>query len=176
MSVTKYLGQNVDAAKSELEALGLTVILQEQATDRESENGTVLSQSLESGTKISAGAKITLTYGKYTAPSNIDVSQYLSDGMSLVDAVSSLNSAGISYSISGMNSGDDMSLYTVKGFTKKIKQGETVKIQVEKTQITEPTEPTEDDTDTTTPGDGDSTNVNAGADSGSDNPNPTSGN
>ena len=176
VSVSNFLGQNVDAAKSELEALGLTVILQEQATDRESENGTVLSQSLESGTKISAGAKITLTYGKYTAPSNIDVSQYLSDGMSLVDAVSSLNSAGISYSISGMNSGDDMSLYTVKGFTNKIKQGETVKIQVEKTQIPEPTEPTEDDTDTTTPGDGDSTNVNAGADSGSDNPNPTSGN
>ena len=135
VSVSNYLGQNVDAAKSKLEELGLTVILQEQQTDRESENGVVLSQSLESGTKISAGAKITLTYGKYTAPSNVDISQYLSIGMSLEDAINSLNAAGISYSISGGTPPQsDMSLYTVKGFTNKIKQGETVKIQVEKTK------------------------------------------
>ena len=177
VSVSNYLGQNVDAAKSKLEELGLTVILQEQQTDRESENGVVLSQSLESGTKISAGAKITLTYGKYTAPSNVDISQYLSIGMSLEDAINSLNAAGISYSISGGTPPQsDMSLYTVKGFTNKIKQGETVKIQVEKTKITEPTEPSEDDTETTTPEDGDSTDVNAGVDSGSNNLNSASGN
>lgn len=174
VSVSNYLGQNVDAAKSKLEELGLTVILQEQQTDRESENGVVLSQSLESGTKISAGAKITLTYGKYTAPSNIDVTQYLSVGMSLVDAVNSLNSAGISYSISGAASIDDMSPYTVKGFTNKIKKGETVKITVEKSKTTEPTEPTEpaepseDDTTTTSPEDGEATNTNADVDSGTD--------
>ena len=180
VSVSNYLGQNVDAAKSELEELGLTVILQEQQTDRESENGVVLSQSLESGTKISAGAKITLTYGKYTAPSNVDISQYLSIGMSLEDAINSLNAAGISYSISGGTPPQsDMSLYTVKGFTNKIKQGETVKIQVEKTKITEPTEPTEpseDDTETTTPDDEDSTDVSAGLDQGSSNPDSTAGN
>ena len=169
VSVSNYLGQNVDAAKSELEALGLVVILQEQTTDNESENGNVLNQSIESGTKISVGAKITLTYGKYTAPTNIDVSQYLSVGMSLVDAINSLNTAGISYSISGGTPPEkDMNLYTVKGFTNKIKQGETVKIQVEKTQITEPTEPSEDDTTTTEPEDGESTNVNADGDSGTD--------
>ncbi len=112
VSVSNYLGQNVDNAKKNLESLGLTVILKEQSTDKESENGIVLSQSLESGTKISAGAKITLTYGKYTPPSDIDVSQYLSVGMSLADATSALNSAGISYSISGANvSGSDMSFY-----------------------------------------------------------------
>lgn len=177
VSVSNYLGQNVDAAKSELEELGLTVILQEQQTDRESENGVVLSQSLESGTKISAGAKITLTYGKYTAPSNVDISQYLSIGMSLEDAINSLNAAGISYSISGGTPPQsDMSLYTVKGFTNKIKQGETVKIQVEKTKITEPTEPSEDDTETTTPDDEDSTDVSAGLDQGSSNPDSTAGN
>ena len=177
VSVSNYLGQNVDAAKSELEELGLTVILQEQQTDRESENGVVLSQSLESGTKISAGAKITLTYGKYTAPSNVDISQYLSIGMSLEDAIISLDAAGISYSISGGTPPQsDMSLYTVKGFTNKIKQGETVKIQVEKTKITEPTEPSEDDTETTTPDDEDSTDVSAGLDQGSSNPDSTAGN
>lgn len=171
VSVSNYLGQNVDAAKSDLEALGLTVILQEQKTDNESEEGVVLSQSIESGTKISVGAKITLTYGKYTAPSSIDVSQYLSVGMSLVDAINSLNTAGISYSISGGTPPEkDMNLYTVKGFTNKIKQGETVKIQVEKTQITEPTEPSEDDTTTTDPEDGESTNVNADGDLGTDKP------
>ena len=125
--------------------------------------------------KISVGAKITLTYGKYKE-SNIDVSQYLSVGMPLVDAVNSLKAAGISYSISGATSGDDMSLYTVKGFTNKIKQGETVKIQVEKTKITEPTEPSEDDTETTTPDDEDSTDVSAGLDQGSSNPDSTAGN
>ena len=175
VSVSNYLGQNVDYVKGELEALGLVVILQEQVTDRESENGAVINQSIESGTKISVGAKITLTYGKYKE-SNIDVSQYLSVGMPLVDAVNSLKAAGISYSISGATSGDDMSLYTVKGFTNKIKQGETVKIQVEKTKITEPTEPSEDDTETTTPDDEDSTDVSAGLDQGSSNPDSTAGN
>lgn len=171
VSVSNYLGQNVDAAKSDLEALGLTVILQEQKTDNESEEGVVLSQSIESGTKISVGAKITLTYGKYTAPSSIDVSQYLSVGMSLVDAINSLNTAGISYSISGGTPPEkDMNLYTVKGFTNKIKQGETVKIQVEKTESTEPTEPSEDDTTTTDREDGESTNVNADGDLGTDKP------
>ena len=99
--------------------------------------------------------------------------------MSLEDAINSLKAAGISYSISGATSGDDMSLYTVKGFTNKIKQGETVKIQVEKTKITEPTEPTEpseDDTETTTPDDEDSTDVSAGLDQGSSNPDSTAGN
>ena len=145
VTVSNYLGQNVDAVKSELEALGLIVILQEQKTDREAEESVVLNQSLESGTKISAGAKITLIYGKYEAKT-IDISEYLSVGMSLKDAINSLNTAGISYSISGGTPPEkDMDLYTVKGFTDKIKQGETVKIQVEKTQITEPTEPSEDD-------------------------------
>ena len=171
VSVSNYLGQNVDAAKSDLEALGLTVILQEQKTDRESEEGVVLSQSIESGTKISVGAKITLTYGRYTAPTNIDISQYLSVGMALKDAINSLNTAGISYSISGGTPPEsDMSLYTVKSFTNKIKQGETVKIQVEKTQSNEPTEPSEDDTTTTDPEDGESTNVNADGDLGTDKP------
>lgn len=204
VSVSNYLGQNVDNAKKNLESLGLTVILKEQSTDKESENGVVLSQSLESGTKISAGAKITLTYGKYTPPSDIDVSQYLSVGMSLADATSALNSAGISYSISGANvSGSDMSLYVVKGFTNKIKQGESVKIQLEKIKVpeqvkpNEPNEPNEDnkeptnpeggdgtndgnnkpgDTDVSKPGDEDSEEVGAGVNSGGNNTKPGTNN
>ena len=204
VSVSNYLGQNVDNAKKNLESLGLTVILKEQSTDKESENGIVLSQSLESGTKISAGAKITLIYGKYTPPSDIDVSQYLSVGMSLADATSALNSAGISYSISGANvSGSDMSLYVVKGFTNKIKQGESVKIQVEKIKVpeqvkpNEPNEPNEDnkeptnpeggdgtndgnnkpgDTDVSKPGDEDSEEVGAGVNSGGNNTKPGTNN
>lgn len=165
VSVSNYLGQNVDTVKSDLEALGLVVKLKEQQTDRESENGAVLEQSIESGAKVSAGTAITLTYGKYVE-STIDVTQYISVGMSLVDAVNSLNSAGISYSITGGTpQTNDMNLYIVKGFTNKIKQGETVKIQVEKTETNQPTEPDEDTT-TTTPEDGDSTNANAGVDNG----------
>ena len=174
VSVSNYLGQNVDSAKSDLEALGLTVILQEQATDNESENGVVLKQSIKSGSKISEGNEITLTYGKYTAPSNIDISQYLSVGMSLVDAINSLNTAGISYSISGGTPPEsDMSLYTVKGFTNKIKQGETVKIQVEKTQTTDPDEGEDDKTNTDSNSDqntnnGEAANTNVNVDKGND--------
>ena len=160
VSVSNYLGQNVDSVESDLKALGLKVTLKEQKTDRESEEGIVLSQSLESGTKVSVGAKIELTYGKYTAP--IDVSQYLSVGMALTDAINSLNTAGILYSISGGTPPEsDMSLYTVKGFTNKIKQGETVKIQVEKTQATEPTDPNE--------GEDDKTNTDSNADQNTNN-------
>ena len=63
-----------------------------------------------------------------------------------------------------------MSLYTVKGFTNKIKQGETVKIQVEKTQNTEPTDPNEgeDDKTNTDTSNGESASTNVNVDSGND--------
>ena len=60
VSVSNYLGQNVDSAKSELEGLGLVVKLKEQQTDNESENGLVLNQTIEAGTKVSSGSAITL--------------------------------------------------------------------------------------------------------------------
>ena len=176
VTVSNYIGENVDKAKSDLEGLGLVVALQEQETDRESEDGIVINQSLVNGNKVSEGTKIILTYGKYK-DTNIDVSDYLTVGMPLADAINSLKSAGISYSISGGTPPEsDMNLYIVKSFTNKIKQGESVKIQVEKTKVTEPTQPSEGDTNTTNPEDGESTNVNASADSGSDNLNPASGN
>ena len=176
VTVSNYIGENVDKAKSDLEGLGLVVALQEQETDRESEDGIVINQSLVNGNKVSEGTKIILTYGKYK-DSNIDISDYLTVGMPLADAINSLKSAGISYSISGGTPPEsDMNLYIVKNFTNKIKQGESVKIQVEKTKVTEPTQPSEGDTNTTNPEDGESTNVNASADSGSDNLNPASGN
>lgn len=178
VSVSNYLGQNVDTVKTDLEALGLVVKLKEQQTDRESENGAVLEQSIEGGSKVSAGTPITLTYGKYVE-STIDVTQYISVGMSLSDAISSLNAAGISYSITGGTpQTNDMSLYVVTGFTNKIKKGETVKIQVKKNETNPPINPDEDDTTTTTPEEGDSTNANAGVDNGNGNgkPNPTANN
>ena len=176
VTVSNYIGENVDKAKSDLEGLGLVVALQEQETDRESEDGIVINQSLVNGNKVSEGTKIILTYGKYK-DTNVDVSDYLTVGMPLADAINSLKSAGISYSISGGTPPEsDMNLYIVKSFTNKIKQGESVKIQVEKTKVTEPTQPSEGDTNTTNPEDGESTNVNASADSGSDNLNPASGN
>ena len=176
VTVSNYIGENVDKAKSDLEGLGLVVALQEQETDRESEDGIVINQSLVNGNKVSEGTKIILTYGKYK-DSNIDISDYLTVGMPLADAINSLKSAGISYSISGGTPPEsDMNLYIVKNFTNKIKQGESVKIQVEKTKVTEPIQPSEGDTNTTNPEDGESTNVNASADSGSDNLNPASGN
>lgn len=129
VSVANYLGRNVDEAKSELEALGLIVSLEEQETDRESENGLVIKQSIESGIKISAGATIKLTYGKYV-DIEIDISNYISLGQNLEDAIHTLDNEGILWSISG-GTPSDMSIYNIKSFTNKIKKGETVKIQVE---------------------------------------------
>lgn len=168
VSLSNYLGKNVDEVKSELESLGLIVALEEQTTDRESENGLVLKQSIESGAKISEGTTITLTYGKYTEPT-IDISEYISVGMPLVDAINSLNIAGVSYSISGGTPPEsEMSLYIVKGFNNKIKKGESVKIQVEKIESTEPTEeevPTvnPDDPNSTTTGTGTNNSENTSA-------------
>ena len=131
VSVSNYIGTNVDKAKGELESQGLVVLLEEQKTEDKSQDGMVLKQTIEGGTKVSSGSRITLIYGRYTETS-IDVSKYISVGMTLSDAVSSLESAGISYSISGASQDVDMSSYVVKGFNNKIKKGETVKIQVEK--------------------------------------------
>ena len=131
VSVSNYIGTNVDKAKGELESKGLVVLLEEQKTEDKSQDGMVLKQTIEGGTKVSSGSRITLIYGRYTETS-IDVSKYISVGMTLSDAVSSLESAGISYSISGASQDVDMSSYVVKGFNNKIKKGETVKIQVEK--------------------------------------------
>ena len=92
--------------------------------------------------------------------------------MSLVDAVNSLNTAGISYSITGGTpQTSDMSLYVVTGFTNKIKKDEIVKIQVKKNETNPPINPDKDDATTTTPEDGDSTNANAGVDNGNGNGN-----
>ena len=99
--------------------------------------------------------------------------------MSLADAINSLNTVGISYSISvGTVPESDMSLYTVKGFTNKIKQGEIVKIQVEKAQATEPTDPNEDEDDKTNTdsntdqntNNGEATNTNVNVETGNDTP------
>lgn len=131
VSISNYIGTNVDKAKDELEKQGLVVLLEEQKTEDKSQDGMVLKQTIESGTKVSSGSRITLVYGRYVE-SSIDVSKYISVGMKLSDAISSLESAGISYSISGASQNTNMDSYIVKGFTNKIRKGETVKIQVER--------------------------------------------
>lgn len=131
VSISNYIGTNVDKAKDELEKQGLVVLLEEQKTEDKSQDGMVLKQTIESGTKVSSGSRITLVYGRYVELS-IDVSKYISVGMKLSDAISSLESAGISYSISGASQNTNMDSYIVKGFTNKIRKGETVKIQVER--------------------------------------------
>lgn len=131
VSISNYIGTNVDKAKDELEKQGLVVLLEEQKIEDKSQDGMVLKQTIESGTKVSSGSRITLVYGRYVELS-IDVSKYISVGMKLSDAISSLESAGISYSISGASQNTNMDSYIVKGFTNKIRKGETVKIQVER--------------------------------------------
>lgn len=134
--VEDYVGKNVDVAKAELESLNLQVSLVERKTDKEEENLLVLEQPIQ-GIRVEEGATIKLYYGKYEE-STINVDNYISVGMSLVDAVGSLNIAGISYSIAG-GTPTDMTSYIVKGYTSKIKKGESVKIQVE--QIKQPEAP-----------------------------------
>lgn len=130
--IENYLGENIEEAQRKLEDLGLVVQVVEQETDRESENGIVIQQSLQRGNKVGVGTPITLTYGKYVDPT-VDVSQYIYIGMNLSDAIAVLDGANISYTISGGSpSQESMNTYTIKGFTENIKKGELVKLQIEK--------------------------------------------
>src|SRR5262249_60067964 len=61
-------GQDESTARSTLTGAGFKVAVQQQATTDPTQDGIVLSQSPASGTQAQAHATVTLTVGKYVAP------------------------------------------------------------------------------------------------------------
>lgn len=133
INIENYRGLTIDEAKKKLDKAKISYEVVEAETDREAENNKVLDQSRE-GQQIDDGTKVILTVGKYVEP-KIDVSLYINEGMLLGDAINSLTSKEIQYTINGSKPKEqDLNLYTVKDFTKEIKKGEKVKLEIEKLQ------------------------------------------
>lgn len=131
ITIENYRLLAVEEAKKRMEKANIPYEIIEKETDRESENGIVLNQSRD-GIQLDDGTKLTLEVGKYVEP-KIDVTKYINEGMILGDAINSLNSQGIEYSITGGKPKDqELNLYTVKSFTNEIKKGEKVKLEIEK--------------------------------------------
>ena len=130
VDVVDVRGKTLSQAQEALK--GLNVIVKEEVTHNDKENGIVLDQSI-SPTKIQEGSDITLTVGKYEEPS-IDVSSYgITEGMKLSDAIDILEKNKIKYKVIG--SGD-----IVESFTKEIKASGTVEIKAKKSEAQNPVE------------------------------------
>ena len=151
--VNNFIGYKLNEAQSELERQNLKVIIEEKETNEKDKDGIVLSQSPKN-TKVEEGTEITLSVGKYVEPT-IDITQIISEGMLLSDAIVALDSNNIKYTVEGGTPpAAETNQYKVIGFTSSIKDGEKVKIQIEKIESISGDTTTENpsqDNETTTP-------------------------
>jgi serine/threonine-protein kinase len=69
VKVPDVKGQTAAAAQSALQAAGFTVTQQPKSVTHPQKNGLVLSESPGAGTMVKKGGSVTITVGKYTAPS-----------------------------------------------------------------------------------------------------------
>jgi serine/threonine-protein kinase len=61
-------GQSEDGAKANLVERGLSVVVQETETDEESEDGRVLDQAPDAGTRVRMGDQVTIVVGRFEEP------------------------------------------------------------------------------------------------------------
>ena len=131
VKVKNYIGYNVKDAKADLESKKFIVNIIEEETDRQSEDGKVIDQPVKD-IEVKEGTTVDLYVGKYVEPI-IDITQLISEGMLLSDAIVTLESNKIKYTVDGgMPLDKETDQYKVIGFTPEIKEGGIVKIQVEK--------------------------------------------
>ena len=130
VTVENVIGYNQSDAVAALENKGIEVTITTEDTANESENGIVINQSIY-GIDVKVGTVVTLTIGKYVERS-YNVSEYVYIGQSLSEAIATLESAGLSYEISGAVSGDDYANYSITGYTQEVKKNEAVKLKVKK--------------------------------------------
>lgn len=131
VKVKNYIGYNINDAKSDLESQKFIVNIVEQETDRQSEDGKVLEQPVKD-IEVKEGTTIELYVGKYVEVTT-DITQFISEGMLLSDAIVTLDSNNIKYTVEGGTPPSaETNQYKVVGFTPSIKAGEQVKIQVQK--------------------------------------------
>lgn len=130
VTVGNVIGYNQSDAVAVLENQGIEVTITTEDTANESEDGIVINQSIY-GIDVKVGTMVTLTVGKYVETS-YNVSEYVYIGQSLSEAIAALESAGLSYEISGAVSGDDYANYSITGYTQEVKKNEAVKLKVKK--------------------------------------------
>ncbi len=144
VKVKNYIGYNINDAKADLESQKFIVNVMEQETDRQSEDGKVVEQPVKD-IEVKEGTTIDLYIGKYVEPTT-DITQFISEGMVLSDAIVALDSNNIKYKVEGGTPpAAETNQYKVIAFTPSIKEGEKVKIQIEKIESlpadTEPENP-----------------------------------
>lgn len=133
VKVKNYIGYNINEAKVDLENQKFIVNIMEQETDRKSEDGKVLDQPVKD-IEVKEGTSIDLYVGKYIEPTT-DITQFISEGMLLSDAMVALDSNNIKYTVEGGTPpAAETNQYKVITFTPSIKDGEKVKIQIEKVE------------------------------------------
>ncbi|SCJ49110.1 Serine/threonine-protein kinase PrkC [uncultured Clostridium sp.] len=152
VKVKNYIGYNINDAKADLESQKFIVNIIEQETDRQSEDGKVLEQPVKD-IEVKEGTTIELHVGKYVEAIT-DITQFISEGMLLSDAIVALDSNNIKYIVEGGTPQPaEMNQYKVVGFTQNIKDGEQVKIQIQKIESlptdTLPENPSQDNESTT---------------------------
>ena len=152
VKVKNYIGYNINDAKADLESQKFIVNIMEQETDRQSENGKVLEQPVKD-IEVKEGTTIELYVGKYVEPTT-DITQFISEGMLLSDAIVALDSNNIKYTVEGGTPPSaETNQYKVIAFTPSIKDGEQVKIQIQKIESlptdTPPENPPQDNETTT---------------------------
>lgn len=152
VKVKNYIGYNINDAKADLESQKFIVNIMEQETDRQSEDGKVLEQPVKD-IEVKEGTTIELYVGKYVEPTT-DITQFISEGMLLSDAIVALDSNNIKYTVEGGTPPSaETNQYKVIAFTPSIKDGEQVKIQIQKIESlptdTPPENPPQDNETTT---------------------------
>lgn len=152
VKVKNYIGYNINDAKADLESQKFIVNIMEQETDRQSEDGKVLEQPVKD-IEVKEGTTIELYVGKYVEPTT-DITQFISEGMLLSDAIVALDSNNIKYIVEGGTPPSaETNQYKVIAFTPSIKDGEQVKIQIQKIESlptdTPPENPPQDNETTT---------------------------
>lgn len=140
--VNNFIGYKISEAQSELEKQKLKVIINYNETSEKEKDGMVLDQSPKN-TNVEEGTEIILTVGKYVEPT-IDITKFISEGMLLSDAIVTLDSNNIKYIVEGGTPpAAETNQYKVISFTPSIKDGEQVKIQIEKIESLPTDTPTE---------------------------------
>ena len=66
--VPDVVGQSQEAAIANLKSAGLSVVVQKQVTDEQSEDGRVIDQAPTAGERVKAGDTVTIVVGDFEAP------------------------------------------------------------------------------------------------------------
>ncbi|GAB3491305.1 Stk1 family PASTA domain-containing Ser/Thr kinase [Nocardiopsis coralliicola] len=134
--VPDVTGKDEQPAREELEAAGVAVSVEQDSSD-DVDEGKVISQDPEGGTKVGAGDEVTLTVS--TGPEEIEIPDLV--GRPVEDAQKELEDLGFTVKVTVVIGGDRVADYTPKGPARK---GDEVELIVNPFAPSEPNGPPED--------------------------------